>query len=52
MKGKFDYFTNVEAERRLLVNKFWFGQKRSRAKVTGAKAAHLDKLYRYVLRSR
>lgn len=50
-KGEFDYFTNLEAERRLLIYKFWFSdKKRGRAKVTGAKAAHLNKLYRYMRR--
>jgi hypothetical protein len=53
VKGEFDYFTNLEAERRVLIHKFWHSDKtRNRAKVTGAKAAHLDKLYRYVMRSR
>lgn len=52
VKGEFDYFTNLEVERRLLISKFWFSdKKRGRAKVTGAKAAHLDKLYRYMRRS-
>lgn len=52
VKGDFDYRTNLEAERRVLIRKFWHSDKtRNRAKVTGAKVAHLDKLYRYMMRS-
>lgn len=52
VKGSFEYWVNLEAERRGLIHKFWHSDKqRNRVKVTGAKAAHLDKLYRYMLRS-
>jgi len=51
-KGDFDYRTNIEAERVVLIHKFWYSDRnRSHVKVTGAKAAHLDKLYRYMRRS-
>jgi hypothetical protein len=51
-KGDYQYWVNLEAERRVLIHKFWHSDKtRNRAKVTGAKAAHLNKLYRYMIRS-
>ena len=53
IKGCCTYSNNLEFQRRVLIRKFWYSDKtRSRAKVTGAKAAHLDKLYSYMLRSR
>lgn len=52
VKGEFEYSTNLNFERSTLIRKFWHSDKtRNRAKVTGAKAAHLSKLYRYMLRA-
>lgn len=45
------YRENIEAERRALLRKFYYSQNRSSIKVTGAKYAHMQKLYTYLLRS-
>lgn len=45
-----NYKENILAERQGLVRKYLYSQVRVMVKVSGTKAAHLDKLYKYNLR--
>ena len=51
VRRKLMYNDNLLLERQSLAKKYLYSQVRKRIKITGAKMAHIEKLYKYHLRA-